>query len=264
MKDPGPRAPRWAVFDTNVLESRYIAPLLRGEAIRDFQILQGGKYPLTPAVAFKSVLEVVQHAKLGEPHFPWMRESLGYPGGVAQGERILSEVPALATRENVFYWFGLCEEWVGVEWAEEAGLARKYVKAPELAHLDAESRVRKAFLEWKLALQGFCDRIWEVTQTELTVLPRTDPTLADQLMRDLSRESLVPNEDLEIVVEAIGAEADVFVTEDRALLKQTALSISFNQRAPAFVHPDQLRDIVDVEEVPRWSYAQVSARRRDV
>ncbi len=262
LRSPEPTGPPLAVLDTNVLESRYMGPLLRGEAIRDFEMLNGGKYPLTPAVAFKSVLEVIQHAKLGEPRQPWMEETLGYPGGVNQGERILSEVPHLATRENLFYWFGLCEEWIGVDWADEAGLAGQFVQASEHAQAAAETRVRKAFAEWKVALQGFCDRIWDVIQAELTVLPRTDPMLADQLMLDLSRESLVPNEDLEIIVEAIGAESDVFVTQDRGLLTQTALSISLNQRAPAFVHPDQIRGLSNIEEMPRWSFAQVSPRTR--
>ena len=156
----------------------------------------------------------------------------------------------------------LCEESIGVDWADEAGLAGQFVQASEHAQAAAETRVRKAFAEWKVALQGFCDRLWDVIQAELTVLPRTDPMLADQLMLDLSRGSLVPNEDLEIIVEAIGAQSDVFVTQDRGLLTQTALSISLNQRAPAFVHPDQIRGLSNIEEMPRWSFAQVSPRTR--
>ena len=75
LRSPEPTGPPLAVLDTNVLESRYMGPLLRGEAIRDFEMLNGGEYPLTPAVAFKSVLEVIQHAKLGEPRRTLMKET---------------------------------------------------------------------------------------------------------------------------------------------------------------------------------------------
>jgi hypothetical protein len=92
---------RLVVFDTNVVESRFVAPLLRAESLRDFALLQADPNPYVPAVAIKSVLEILHHAKLGNPILPWMNASLGYPGGVEEGWRILQQVPECASRHQL-------------------------------------------------------------------------------------------------------------------------------------------------------------------
>jgi hypothetical protein len=49
---------RLVVFDTNAIEQRYLAPLLRGEVCRDFERLRRNTPQYTPAFYVKSYYEI--------------------------------------------------------------------------------------------------------------------------------------------------------------------------------------------------------------
>lgn len=55
---------RLVLFDTNVIEGRYLGPLLAGEKCEDFERLQEKGYQ--PAVFVKTLYEIWNHAKLDQ------------------------------------------------------------------------------------------------------------------------------------------------------------------------------------------------------
>ena len=112
---------RVVVFDTNVLEARYLAPLLRGERCRDFDLLRTNTPAYRPAIYIKSFYEICQHCKLGDKKKrPWLSDEFSYPGGLDTGRRILSKIPELSAELNLYWWFNMAEEWRDLDWDEEA------------------------------------------------------------------------------------------------------------------------------------------------
>lgn len=56
---------RLVVFDTNTVEGRYLAPLLRGEKCHDLELLRTANPPYMHAIYVKSYYETCQHAEVG-------------------------------------------------------------------------------------------------------------------------------------------------------------------------------------------------------
>jgi hypothetical protein len=255
------------VFDTNVIESHYLAPLLRGEQCRDFALLRQHVPSYKPGLYVKSYYEICQHAKLGTKRFPWLSDEFSYPGGVEKGRQILAQLPDCDPETNLYWWFCMAEEWTACDWSEEENRVRSFVRRSdveaELLHL----KVRREFTEWKLALSGFCYRIGRVLEGHMTVLTPSDVygrsgeyhDEVSSLEQDLATRRLVPNEDLEIISAALACHACAFVTAEKALLTSTALSIDLNWKT-AFVHVDQLPTALAEDFAFRWSRQQASPR----
>lgn len=256
------------VFDTNVIEGRYLAPLLRGEPCRDFELLRDAGY--RPALCAKSFYEICSHIKRGDKRFPWMDPALGFPGGIEEGERILRELPDSSSRHNVYWMFGICEEWRDVDWSERASEMSELIIPQERDALYKDIDVRSRFAAWKFALTGFCQRVFETINDQmLLITPHEvfglDPSNTQKvfaLERELALTTLVPSEDFEILATTLLMGASGFITKEDKILSGTALSLSLNYRT-AFAHPDQLRRAIDSKFMIRWSAAQTSPRGAD-
>jgi hypothetical protein len=255
---------RLVVFDTNAIEQRYLTPLLRGETCRDFDRLRRSEY--IPAFYVKSYYEICSHAKFRK-EFPWMDKKLGYPGGIYdEGAKILREAPRLAGKHNLYWLFGLCEQWRDMDWEREAAKISALVFASDQAAALSELDVRRRFSEWKFALTGFCSQIWSALAREMKILTEQDLFASPSkfaevfsLQQELASNSLIPNEDLEIVVAALANNAVAFVTSDEKILSCTALSVSLNYRT-AFVHTEELITALESDFEFRWSPEQTRGR----
>jgi hypothetical protein len=250
---------RLILFDTNIIERRYLSALLRGERCRDFDFVNSKGF--TPAVHVHSLCEICHHAKLGTKRFPWMDDQLGYPGGIERGKSILRRLPNCDVENNVYYWFGLCEEWRGIDWDGEAERWKDMSRPEDAEEMALYTDVRREFSTWKFALSSFCERIWDVAISRMRLL--TDegrpPNEVFRLQQEVSLDALLPTEDLPIVFSALIADAVALVTEDQKLLQFGGLSLSLNYRT-AFVHPDGLREAIEANFDSRWSKEQTRAR----
>lgn len=249
---------RLVVFDTNVIEQRYLAPLLRGEPCRDFALLRTHDPPYHPTVYVKSYYEICQHAKQGKS-FPWLSAEYSYPGGISTGRRILEQLGESTTDENLYWWFNVADDWRGLDWREEEARVRALVVESERPAALREVAVRQEFSAWKFALTRFCERIWDVLEGQMTILTAYDVFGENgefqhevfALDQEMASRCLVPNEDFEIVSAALSTRASAFVTLDRALLGTTAVTIDLH-RATAFVHADRLNDALTTGFAFRW------------
>jgi hypothetical protein len=253
------------VFDTNVVEGRYLPRLLLEEPIADFDALRSHENTYAPAIVIKSIYEIWHHAKLGRPKLAWMDDSFGYPGGIDEGRRILRKHPDCASEENLHFWFGLCEEWMCLDWDAEKAQLESMVRPEARQSVAVDIAVRRAFTSWKARLCAFCDRIWNAIENQMDILSSmtsmTERVVGEhfQLLHQLCRESILPNEDLEILATTLQHGAAGFVTEDSRILKQTGLSLTFNH-GTAFVHPDRLREAAQEDFSIRWSNTQCARR----
>jgi hypothetical protein len=222
------------VFDTNVIERYYLAPLLRGEPCRDFQHLREHAPAYTPALCIKSFYEICHHVKYGTKRFPWMRPELGYPGGLDEGRRILRNAPHIADDPNLYWRFGLCEEWRFLDWDQEVQRVLDWVREEERDVALHEVEVRRQFSAWKFALTAFCERIWDVLAQEMVFLSPQDAYGSAlqhgegtfRVEQELATYSIVPSEDLDLVAMALLLDAAAFVTCEEKILSATALSLS--------------------------------------
>jgi hypothetical protein len=251
---------RLVVFDTNVIERYYLAALLKGEPCRDFERLRTHHLGYTPALYIKSFYEICDHIKLGTKRFPWMTRDNGYPGGLDKGRQIIQGTPRVDGELNLYWWFGLCEEWQGIDWDQEAERVRMYVKADQQADGLHIVEIRRQFTAWKYALTTFCERVWDVLSKEMVILSPYDVYGADlrrlneafQVEQELAFHSMVPSEDFEIVVAALLTNAAAFITDEKKILSATALSLGLNWQM-AFVHATQLTSALENNFQFRWT-----------
>src|SRR5579883_1550821 len=67
-------------------------------------------------------------------------------------------------------------------------------------------------------------------------------------LEDLAVETLIPKEDLEIVLSALFVDADIFLTKDEKLIRKS-FSLPLEPNVPAFCTPENLvRTLVDLEQ----------------
>jgi hypothetical protein len=260
---------RLVVFDTNVIEGRYLAPLLRGQRCRDLDLLRAHTPAYTPALYVKSFYEICQHAKLGGKSFPWCAPDCGYPGGLDKGRAILKDHPDFGNEANVYWWFNMAEEWRGCDWEQKASLCRSFVRADAVDSALHDLSLRQTFAEWKFAVSAFCDRVWDVLTREMVILTPHDVyglkgerlNEVFSLEMDLARNALVPNEDFEIVSAALICGAEAFVTCEKQILSRTAITLNLNGKI-AFVHVDQIAEALAEDFTFRWTSEQAAPRVR--
>lgn len=118
----------------------------------------------------------------------------------------------------------------------------------------------QTFAEWKFAISAFCDRAWDALEREMVILTHHDVyglkgerlNEVFSLEIDLARDALVPNEDLEIVSAALVCGAKAFVTCEKQILSQTAITVNLNWKI-AFVHVDRIAEALAEDFTCRWS-----------
>ncbi len=140
-----------------------------------------------------------------------------------------------------------------------------------LADEQARARMRREaehkidFARWKLALDAFCDRVFAAIDAQAAVLTDHhicgDQATAERMFEQqcVLLRSLIPSEDLVLVLAAIGANAAALVTEDEKLLNGGGLSLDLNHKL-AFVHPADLDEALRSNFVWRWKASPTRGR----
>lgn len=237
-----------ALFDTNVVERRYLLPLLRGEEINDFLLLESMEPPVTPAICIKSIYEILMHAKLGGKRLPWMAPEVGYPS------LTLNDWQSKHPEWDVVHMFYRSEEWHDIDWDEYLEKGREIVIKDQHEELFESSKALREFTEWKWSVLCFCKKIRQCIEDRMYVFDRHSAygsTLYDinrviHLEEDLADNALVPSEDLEIVVTALLNDCVAMITDDDKVLKNAGRTINDNYKT-AFVRSDQLRTAVELD-----------------
>lgn len=241
-----PKGDGLVVFDTGVVEGRYLIPMLRSEPIRDFARLKTSGFK--PAITFKSICEILQHAKQGRNSrrrkLPWMVRDIGYPGGIA--DYTVKTDDGKESRNGERYWaFAVAGEWVDDYWDWMLRRIGEHLEPSDVSSALSILEHQKGFVSWRDKLIGFCKRIHEVIEAEMTILyPTTDNIRKiNSLMLKWSYSALVPNEDLEIIACAVASGAEAFVASEKYILGQTYLSFGLNSSF-RIIHPSSLYDLL--------------------
>lgn len=260
----------YVMFDTNVVEGRCLRALISGDRCREFDRVREHGYE--PAVAMHTVLEIANHAKLGDKRFPWMCSECGYPGGKAVGEQIVRRILGAragmpvgsngsendAVEANFYWYFSICEEWRGLDAMEIYPALDRLVDDDGRERMIREAEHMVEFARWKCELSAFCRRIFDVIEEQAVVLTahsmaseNAKPDGVVRLERELMANAILPNEDIALVQFACAVGAAALVTEDARLVKLGGLSLNMNYKL-AFVRPDHLGDALENGFWWRW------------
>lgn len=150
------------------------------------------------------------------------------PAGINDiAQRLFRPLDNIDVQANAYYWYSLCEEWQGWDYFDtmEADIAQ-FVKPTEHEQARAYVLVQQEWTAWKQAVNQAMEEIdARIEKTGITVFDQTTvfSMQAPELCRAwspqaLARDTLLPNEDFDLVLAAIWMKARVYITEDRPLI----------------------------------------------
>jgi hypothetical protein len=168
-------------------------------------------------------------------------------------QRLFKTMPNIDPLGNTYYWYNFSEEWQGWEFFESREDTLKQLLAEPIRE---EAQVwlekQKEFTLWKQGMRSIFRRIDAIVEEKGIVLYRYDQVFSSDwymkhgysYKRDLSEDSLLPNEDFEIVLAALFLRASVFITEDdKDLIWRSGLSLGRGTQL-TFCHPESLMEAI--------------------
>jgi len=138
------------------------------------------------------------------------------------------------------------DEFKNIFWHHQALEARVRLQ-DETARDDEHIRMRQQLAKWRACydrvrtdFDNFIERENIEYPTYTTIFSKPEWQFK---LDDLAIETLIPGEDTEIVLSAWHDKADVFLTEDRRLIK-FSFSLPLEPNIPAFCTPDKLEQTI--------------------
>ena len=161
------------VFDTNVIEGRYITPLLKGEPCRDFESLRDAGY--WPALHVKSFYEVCNHMEYAETiDFRGWTPSLAFPVVSRKGKRNCPRIAGFVDRTQHLLDVGICEEWRLLSRMTRIRNVWAYRFFPERDAVREEIKVSSAIRRLEIRADRYCELIWETLSREMKIITCND------------------------------------------------------------------------------------------
>ncbi len=171
------------------------------------------------------------------------------------GQRLFKKEPNIDEIGNSYYWYNLCEEWQGWDFFESSQqnidkFINKSHTKEALHYLD----MQRLFVEWKKGLKSVFTLIDDLLRKHrVSILEYIKVFGSDWYMKkgfiyeqELAKNSLMPNEDFELVLAALCKQSQVFVTEDdKELLWRGGLSLGLGTPCLSFCCPERLKEAIE-------------------
>ncbi len=245
--------PKRAFLDSNVL-AQIIAGSKKGRDV--VRILRAGELELV--TCSKCVYELYSLAKgttkAQDPNknHPLKKLISDEINSIAQ--RLFKKSPDIDALGNSYYWYNQCEQWQGLDYFEsmessietlvvdaDRGKARELLEKQKLFVIWKEKMV-SVFSEIDALIENEGIRVCHYFQVFSSDWYKKYGFFYEQI---LAKDSLLPNEDFEIVLSALFLEAKVFVTEDdRGLIWRGGLSFGLDFPNITFCCPERLEEAI--------------------
>jgi hypothetical protein len=172
-------------------------------------------------------------------------------------QRLFKKEPDVDPLGNTYYWYNLCEEWRYsdyFEWTEKS--IEELVIASGIDEAKRWLEKQREFVEWKEGMSLAFDKVRARIQEEGIVVYDYVQVFSSYWYKgegqfyeqEFAKDSLLPNEDFELVLAAFFLEADVFVTEDDdGLIWRGGLSLGLNVPSISFCCPERLKEAIDTK-----------------
>lgn len=188
------------------------------------------------------------------------------PAGINDiSQRLFRPLDDIDVQANSYYWYALCEEWQGWDYFDDMErIIDQFVKPEDHEEARKHLAVQREWVSWKQAInQAISEIDVRLERARITVLDHTtvfnaqdSGLLQEWNPRTLARETLLPNEDFDLVLAAIWMKARVYVTEDRDLMVRGGASLGLNGPSLTFCHPSKLSEAAADEFACRYYLAQ--------
>jgi hypothetical protein len=253
--------PKRAFLDSNVL-AQVIAGSKRGEKIA--KLLRDAKFELV--TCSKCVYELYSLAKgttkAQDPDRNHPLKKLIPPDINNIAQKLFKKMPDIDALGNAYYWYNQCEEWQGWDHFETMGsLIETLVIESDRQKAKELLEKQKQFVIWKEAMLSVFSEIDSLIKKEgIQVCHYFQVFSSDWYKKygffyeqDFAKDSLIPNEDFEIVLSALFLEAKVFVTEDdKGLIWRGGLSLGLNSPNLTFCCPERLEEAIESNFIFRF------------
>jgi hypothetical protein len=160
-------------------------------------------------------------------------------------------------KANTFYWFNLCEEWMWPDYFESyEELIQKHCVEPDREESREMLALQKDFVEWKIALkQSFSAINLKISENGIIIFDYLEVFNSVWYQfegvaweQKLAQDSLLPNEDFELVLAAISLQANAFITsDDNDLIWRGGLSLGLNSPEMSFCCPEKIKEAIDTD-----------------
>ena len=169
-------------------------------------------------------------------------------------QRLFKTSPDIDPAGSAYYWYNLCEEWQGWDYfgsaQENIEMFLEQSLRPE-AHILLEKQ--KEFVKWKMGVKAVFRQIDSLIKEKGILVCQYFQVFSSDWYNKkgffyeqaLAQDSLLPNEDFEIVLAALFLGARVFVTEDdKGLIWRGGLSLGLNTPPLVFCCPERLDEAI--------------------
>ncbi|QTA90897.1 hypothetical protein [Desulfonema magnum] len=244
-----------AFLDTNVLVN-ILAESYQGQYL--FELLKNNNFQI---VTFRkciyevySILKGTTKSGLANKNNPLKHILPPEINDIAQ--KLFKKVPDIDKKGNTYYWYNLCEEWQGWNFFENSEKhIEEYVKDTEKKEAIKLFEIQKQFVKWKQSLlSAFC-KIDAIIKSKNIYICEYFQIYTSEWYRDkgffyeqeLSKNSLLPNEDFEIIMAALFLKSKVFITnetKDSGIIWRGGLSFGLNSPSISFCCPERLEDAI--------------------
>ena len=171
------------------------------------------------------------------------------------GQQLFKKAPNADAVGTSYYWYNLCEEWRGWDFFESSTHDIDRFVAPSqqkeaFEHLEQQRK----FVKWKNELHSIFSKIdnrlekHRVSVVEYIQVFGSDWYVKEGVVceQELATNSLIPNEDFELVIAALYMQSRVFVTEDeKNLLWRGGLSLGLGTSNISFCCPERLKEAIE-------------------
>ncbi|NJK54406.1 MAG: hypothetical protein HC936_19490 [Leptolyngbyaceae cyanobacterium SU_3_3] len=160
-------------------------------------------------------------------------------------------------KANTYYWFSLCEEWMWSDHFESyEELIEKFCIESDREKSREMLSLQKDFVDWKMALrQAFSEVNQKISENGVTVFHYFEVFSSDWYQfvgfsweQTFAQDSLLPNEDFELVLASIALQAKAFITsDDNDLIWRGGLSLGLNSPHICFCCPERIKEAIDTD-----------------
>jgi len=169
-------------------------------------------------------------------------------------QRLFKTSPDVDPVGNSYYWYNLCEEWQGWDYFGSAeGKIEMLLEEPLRPKAYILLEKQKEFVEWKQGVRAVFRQIDSLIRAKGILVCQYFQVFSSDWYskygffyeQELAQDSLLPNEDFEIVLAALFLGARMFVTEDdKGLIWRGGLSLGLNMPPLTFCCPERLDEAI--------------------
>lgn len=177
------------------------------------------------------------------------------------GQKLFKNDFSIDMLPNTWHWFGSYDGQDEHSFVVDEGDIEKYVIPEDKLKAKEFLQRQKIFWQWRNSLEKAYSEIddWVeingIRVCEYVEMYSSDWFLSQgfSFEHHLAKNSLLPNEDFEIILSALYLQARIFISEDDDIIRRSSISLGLTEAGPiAFCRVDKLQEAFDSDLMFRF------------